>query len=173
MINIRNNVFETKSSSSHNLVVFKGNYEVPDHIDPEWYVDNNGILKIYFQNDLEFGRAPFELLTNWYRRLCFAIASCPDRIKEIEEACFRHLDGVYEIQYPTDIWGNGGSYYGYIDHQSTGLLSKVMALENITFDDFIFNDKYMVVIDGDEYCIFDTLQQTPAWNQDNVEVIYD
>lgn len=172
MINIRNNVFETNSSSSHSLVVFKESNAAADN--ELWRLGDDGKLYFFSQNELEFGRSPFELLTTWYRRLCYAIASCSDRIGEIEAACYRNLPGLTAIEYPKDRWnGKDTPYYGYVDHQSAGLLESFLNQNNITFDEFIFNDKYMVVIDGDEYGIFDTLRQLPTWNQDKVEVIYD
>jgi len=172
MINIRHNVFETNSSSSHSLVVFKEpNAAVDDQL---WRLNDEGVLEIFDAGDLEFGRSPFELLIDWYRRLCYAIASCPDKIEEIEAACYRNLPGLTAIKYPKERWiGMGGPYYGYVDHQSAGLLEHFLKQHHISFDDFIFNNKYMVVIDGDEYCIFNTLRQTPAWNEDSVEEVYD
>ena len=173
MINIRKGTFETNSSSTHSLVVFKESNAAADN--QLWRLNDDGVLEIFNVSDLEFGRSPFELLTDWYRRLCYAIASCPDRIEEIEAACYKNLPGLTAIMYPTRRWHQdiGEPYYGYVDHQSAGLLESFLKKHNISFDEFIFDNKYMVVIDGDEYCVFNTLRQTPAWNKDNVEEVYD
>ena len=48
--------------------------------------------------------------------------------------------------------------YGYVDHQSMDLLESFLRTNNITLDDFIFNDKYIVIVDGDEYNTFERLQ---------------
>lgn len=170
MINIRKGTFETNSSSSHSLVVFKeGKVSVSNEL---WRLNGDGKLYIY-ANELEFGRSPFELLTDWYGRLRYAIASCPDKIEEIETACYKNVPGLITIKYPGEGWNNKNTpYYGYVDHQSVGLLESFLNTHNITLEEFIFNDKYMVVIDGDEYCILDTLQHTPAWNKDGVEEVY-
>ena len=170
MINIRKGTFETNSSSSHSLVVFKESNNAAN--DELWRLGDDGKLYIY-ANELEFGRGPFELLTDWYGRLRYAIASCPDKIEEIEAACYKNVPGLTTIKYPGEGWNNKNTpYYGYVDHQSVGLLENFLNTHNITLEEFIFNDKYMVVIDGDEYCIFDTLQHTPAWNKDSVEEVY-
>lgn len=171
MINIRRGTFETNSSSSHSLVVFKESKAAAD--DESWRFNGDGELHFYGPYELEFGRSPFELLTDWYGRLRYAIASFPDRIEEIEAACYKNLPGLTAIKYPRERWDNEDTpYYGYVDHQSAGLLESFLNMYNITLEEFIFNDKYMVVIDGDEYCIFDTLQHTPAWNKDGVEEVY-
>ena len=172
MINIRKGTFETNSSSTHSLVVFKESNAAAN--DESWRLNDDGRLYIVSPSELEFGRSPFELLTNWYGRLRYAIASCPDKIEEIEVACYKNLPGLTEIKYPKERWSDKDTpYYGYVDHQSAGLLKSFLKQNNITLEEFIFNDKYMVVIDGDEYCVFNTLRQTPAWNKDNVEEIYD
>lgn len=170
MINIRKGTFETNSSSSHSLVVFKeGGVTVNDEL---WRLNGHGNLYMY-ANELEFDRSPFELLTDWYGRLRYAIASCPDKIEEIETACYKNVPGLTTIKYPKERWNDKDTpYYGYVDHQSAGLLESFLNTHNVTLEEFIFNDKYMVVIDGDEYCVFDTLQHTPAWNKDGVEEVY-
>lgn len=171
MINIRKGTFETNSSSSHSLVVFKESRAAAD--DESWRFNGDGELHFYDPYELEFGRSPFELLTDWYGRLRYAIASCPDRIEEIEAACHKNLPWLITIKYPKERWSNEDTpYYGYVDHQSAGLLQSFLNMHNITLEEFIFNNKYMVVIDGDEYCVFDTLRHTPAWNEDGVEEVY-
>lgn len=63
-------------------------------------------------------------------------------------------------------------YYGYVDHQSSGLLQGFLDSHNITIKDFIFNQKYHVVIDGDEYCIFDDMVKYGLIDKNNVSEIY-
>lgn len=49
---------------------------------------------------------------------------------------------------------------GYIDHQSAGLLQHFLEKNNISLRDFITKAKYIVVIDGDEYCEFDKILES-------------
>lgn len=44
---------------------------------------------------------------------------------------------------------------GMIDHQSAGLLKNFLKDNEISLKEFLTNKKYVVVIDGDEYCDFD------------------
>lgn len=167
MIQIRNSVFETNSSSSHSIVVTKGE-QFHDQVDPRYHVDDNGELKFWYSDDLEFGRSPFDVLCDWYGRLRYAIASFgKDGLSEIEAACKRHLIGF-------DHFSFGKNYddeddMGYVDHESSGLLSRTLRQHNISLDDFIFNDKYIVFIDGDEYCVFDRLRHSVLFNEDSID----
>ncbi len=43
-------------------------------------------------------------------------------------------------------------YYGDIDHQSMGLLQSFLNKHNITLEQFLADPKYVIIIDGDEYC---------------------
>ena len=175
MIQIRKGVFETNSSSSHSIVITKAQdtkVEVPED---DWRISNGEIY--LWDSDLEFGRAPFNLLIDWYGRLCYALASYgEDKIEEIEEACYRHIPNLKKIKYPTQYSYTTGEeqvFYGYVDHQSMGLLQGFLKNHNISLEDFIFDDRYIVVIDGDEYNVFDTFMKTPLFNPDAVENIND
>lgn len=178
MIYIRKSVFETNSSSSHSIVITKESHptktiENSNMIDGDWHVDKDGIMDFWYEPDLQFGRSPFELLTDWYGRLRYAIASYSndkDRLKDIEKICQRRIAGFVKFKFKKDRWDNQ-EYHGYVDHQSIGLLQAALKKHNISLEDFIFNDKYIVVIDGDEYCVFDTLIKTDLFNNNAVEDI--
>lgn len=59
-------------------------------------------------------------------------------------------------------------YFGYVDHQSLGLLEGFLKTEDITLKEFLFNKKYVVIIDGDEYYYFENLKESGLYNADNV-----
>ena len=176
MITIRRGVFETNSSSSHSIVMMKRDNPTKtigdsNMVDGDWMVDKNGVMKFWYEPDLEFGRSPFELLTSWERRLAYAIASYANdenKINEIEEICKKRIAGFVEFKFPESRYGYN---HGYIDHQSYGLLQNTLKELQISLEEFIFNDRYIVVIDGDEYCVFDTLMDTDMFNKDAVEKI--
>jgi len=174
MIQIREGVFETNSSSSHSIVIKKDSHFI-DRIDAGWRMGSNGILNIGWEDEITFERAPFDVLTDWHGRLRYALASFsydPDKREEISEICARHIDGFNGFKFPSTHYGNGSDdcYYGYVDHQSSGLLQSVLN-RGVTLEDFIFNDRYVVIIDGDEYCVFDRLINANLLNMDEIEKI--
>ena len=172
MINIRRGVFETNSSSSHSIVLLKNDNQTEEIVDAEWRV-RDGEMDFWFEGDLEFGRTPFDLLTDWYHRLCYAIAyygGNKERLHELEEICRRRVKDFDHFKFRKDRWDNT-EYHGYVDHQSLGLLDAALSKYSVSLEDFIFNDKFIVVIDGDEYNVFNTLIDTDMFNAEKVEDI--
>lgn len=176
MINIRTGVFETNSSSNHAFVIRKNNQE-PESYTP--YADKDGVLRLNSYK-LEFGRAPFEVLYDPYRKACYAIASFgEERFNEIEDILKEVYPYIKKIELPTE-WDyddeldkdTKAPYYGYIDHQSTGLLSDVMSNYNITLKEFITDPRYVIMVDGDEYDVFGDLIRTKFITKENTEDIY-
>lgn len=172
MIQIRRGVFETNSSSSHSIVLTKKENSKPEGmIDPGYKLDTDGILHFY-STELEFGRSPFELLTDWEGRLRYAIASYAndrDLIDNLETICYSRIMGFNGFSFQRSY--EGGNNYGWIDHQSAGLLQHALRKYNVSLEDFIFDDRFVVVIDGDEYNIFDTFMGTDMFNKDSIEDI--
>ena len=154
MIKIRNGCFETNSSSSHAMIMMKQDLPLP-----QVFETNNHVWKgkiTIWTDDLEFGRSPFSVLTDWYHRMCYAIASYGKAgYDDILTILYKRIAGLQEVE----IYGAKTEYaqYGYVDHQSMGLLQSFLKEHNISLEDFIFNDRYIVVIDGDEYCVFDSM----------------
>lgn len=56
-------------------------------------------------------------------------------------------------------------------HQSHGLLEHVLEQYHISLEEFIFNDRYVIVIDGDETQYFNVLVEQDLFNKDVVESI--
>lgn len=86
-INIRRNCFETNSSSMHSIVVTndEGIYSA-DEITDKMYIWEDGEFKIWDDDDLNFGRYPFQILTTFEEKLCYAIASLCGGYTDEEEA---------------------------------------------------------------------------------------
>lgn len=178
MFQIRKNVFETNSSSSHSLCILKEDQPLDGLVEMNWRLDNDGILHFYNEDDLQFSRWPFRILNNWYDRLCYALASYAydsQTREKIIDICRKHIKNFVNFEFPKNPWWDeeGPYFYGCVDHQSMNLLSRFLKTHNVSLEDFIFNDRYLVIIDGDEYCYFDELQGLPIWNKDAVEEIYD
>ena len=60
-------------------------------------------------------------------------------------------------------------YYGYVDHQSMGLLQDFLKSENIALENFLRNKKYVVIIDGDEYDDWEGFKYSGLINIANIE----
>lgn len=55
---------------------------------------------------------------------------------------------------------------GSIDHESADVLKGFLNKANITLEEFLTNKKYIIVVDGDEYCTGDSLRYIGLINQD-------
>jgi len=163
-LTIRKGMFETNSSSMHSIIITKNN---DSYDEKELKVYYGGTLH-FSDDDLEFSRYPFQFLNTWRSKVAYAIASyCQEYNKDNEEAkefiskleaiIKKHVKNFDHIELPDpeDTWYP----FGYVDHQSEGLLQKFLSEENVTLEDFIFTPKYIVIIDGDEYCIFNDMKR--------------
>lgn len=161
-------MFETNSSSMHSICIVKNKTEdrySPKQIVESCYVWSDGAIHLYY-NECSFGRAPFEILCNLYRKTLYAFASFrAERADEITrifvKAYNEAADKVGEDrmrEFCFDTYCDDEVYYGDIDHQSYGLLQRFLDNNKITLEEFLLNPKYVVVIDGDEYCQLETYQ---------------
>lgn len=50
--------------------------------------------------------------------------------------------------------------YGYVDHQSEGLLQDFLNTLEVSLTDFILDPRIIAVIDGDEYCEFEAVKHS-------------
>lgn len=134
---------------------------------------------------MHFGRHPFRILTTFNDKVRYTLASmCRFKNDEVyKEVCdiirsyipeFKDFECKFEVdtyskEYYTEdqiismfgeknyigvdeYWVVWGYYLGSVDEDIlTGFLEK----KNITIKEFITNKKYVVVVDGDEYYIFD------------------
>lgn len=173
MIQIRAGVFETNSSSMHSLVMMKdGGYcsTIPDYL-----LDKDGVWDIYREGDLVFGCCPFQCLCTFEEKVRYAIASLCSYRKDAEKK-FREIEAIVNeirpectgIKLPYNRWSDETSY-GHVDEDKlTGFLKKY----NISLKEFFTDKKYVVIVDGDEYCIFDNLKASGLVNFDKIEEEY-
>ena len=140
MIQIRRNTFETNSSSSHSLVIMTDNiikekgedlYLTHDEMLESLYKVSRGIYKPWNDN-WYFGRSPFRPLNTFEKKLQYAYANCGDDKDKIKEV----TDTLKELVPELFSW-----------------LEKY----NISLKEFLTNKKYVVIQDGDEYCIWKDL----------------
>ena len=166
--NIRYGVWETNSSSSHSIVM-TNNSHVSSVEEGRFYI-YKGELIVGNDTALEFGRSPFEMLTRPHEKLRYLLASAADDTalrKKIETEILALIPGAKRIKYPT-CWDSKKKFYGSIDHQSYGLLFEFLEKHNVSYIDFLFMDKYVVVIDGDEYEEWEKLKDAGLLDEGNI-----
>ena len=160
MIQIRDNTFETNSSSSHSLIItdFDGKY-TSEEMTRGIFLWNDNKDRMY-GSDLEFYRSPFSLLATFESKSRYAIASSNGRLADEVEKIWRkyipNFNGfrfdmkTEEYDYDKNDWVDLDEpkpvYGGTDDYQIEGWLKSY----NVSLEDFLTMRRYMVVCDGDE-----------------------
>ncbi len=156
MIQIRQNVFETNSSSSHSLVIrtddiIKDSGEdlhlTHDEMLKSLHKVSRGVYKSW-NDDWYFGRHPFRPLTTFELKFQYAYANCGEdeiKKKEVIDLLKELVPEIKKVSVPEGC--------GVDDWQLFGWLKKY----NISLKEFLTNKKYVVIQDGDEYCIWEDL----------------
>ena len=178
---IRRGVFETNSSSMHSIVVTKNDVCDKDYL--KYYPRSKRKISVW-EGDLEFERSPFNILATAIHKFRYAIASFlgnatyehlskdgePDDYLLEMMVSFNSLassifDGCEGINYPDNL-----DYYsfGHVDHESCRLLERFLKIENISLEEFIKNPKYIVVIDGDEYQVFNSMKKAGLIREEDI-----
>lgn len=173
---IRSNVFETNSSSMHSLVIKKssGYYTYEEMCDSLWL--HKGVWDIWSEDDLEFGRYPFKCLNTFETKARYAIASlcgwrsdADEKFKEIESLVTEIVPDCISIKLPkVHYWSDDEEKicYGSVDED---ILSQFLKKENISLKEFLTNKRYVVIVDGDEYCVWDDLKNSGLVNTNEIE----
>lgn len=180
MKQIRRNVFETNSSSSHSLVITTDNeHYTRKEINKDFYM-TDGIVRLW-ESSLEFYRSPFDMLVTFKDKLRYAIASSNGNlVDECREICKKYVDGFIDFEFDTKdyVWDSEvkdyveadepvPNYGGTDDYQIEGWLKKY----NVSLEEFLTNKRYIVVVDGDEYQIFDHIKKSGLF--DTSKIIHD
>lgn len=161
MIQIRDNTFETNSSSSHSLIItdFDGKY-TSDEMMKNIYLWDDKETRMY-ESNLEFYRSPFSLLATFESKSRYAIASSDGRLAdEVEKIWHKYIPNfngfkfdmkTEEYDYDKKEWVDLDEpkpiYGGTDDYEIEGWLKSY----NVSLEDFLTMRRYMVVCDGDEY----------------------
>lgn len=161
MIQIRDNTFETNSSSSHSLIItdFDGKY-TPEEMMKGIYLWGGNKDRMY-ESHLEFYRSPFSLLATFESKSRYAIASSNGRLAdEVEKIWHKYIPNfngfkfdmkTEEYDYDKKEWVDLDEpkpiYGGTDDYEIEGWLKSY----NVNLEDFLTMRRYMVVCDGDEY----------------------
>ena len=94
------------------------------------------------------------------------------QLKEIEQIVKKYIPEIKLIELP-EVYnyssGKDEKYYGCIDHESIGLLQDFIKTKEITLEEFLTNKRYLVVIDGDEYCLWKKAKKTGIIDLNEIE----
>ena len=161
MIQIRDNTFETNSSSSHSLIItdFDGKY-TPEEMMKGIYLWEDKETRMY-ESNLEFYRSPFSLLATFESKSRYAIASSQGHLAdEVEKIWYKYIPNfngfkfdmkTEEYYYDKKEWVDLGEpkpiYGGTDDYQIEGWLKSY----NVSLEDFLTMRRDMVVCDVDAY----------------------
>ena len=58
--------------------------------------------------------------------------------------------------------------FGSIDHQSAGMLKRFIQKHGITLEEFLIGRQYVIIVDGDEYMVFDRAKAAGIIDRDNI-----
>lgn len=181
MKQIRRNVFETNSSSSHSLVITTDNeHYTREEINKNFYITKEGKVRLW-ESSLEFYRSPFDMLVTFKDKLRYAIASSNGNlVDDCREICKKYVDGFTDFEFDTKdyVWDSEvkdyvetdepiPNYGGTDDYQIEGWLKSY----NVSLEEFLTNKRYIVVVDGDEYQIFDHIKKSGLF--DTSKIIHD
>lgn len=176
MFTIRQNTFETNSSSSHSLVITNkenGRY-TPEEARKELHWVKDGWWEPW--EDLYFGRAPFQVLSTFEAKLRYAYAHAPLRKRPSKRHPeWENYSRMYWVisnkvkKLIPDFKGiklNSRRSVGTDDYALWGWLKKA----NITLEEFLMNKNIVVICDGDEYCIWTDMKALGLISKDNIKL---
>ena len=75
-----------------------------------------------------------------------------DLFYDEEKRDYYRLDNNKNPVYDIGRFTDEVPFYGYVDHQSMGMLQHFLEKHKLTLEEFLKDPKYIVIIDGDEYC---------------------
>jgi len=154
MVQIRSGVFETNSSSMHSLVIRNKDafyedesiYVTSEEVLDDFRINKNGVSKVYKDEDWYFGRAPFKILSSFFDKMKYAFANNYP-YEEIFEIVKDYIPDITKIEVP--------EFLGTDDYQLSGWLERA----GIDLREFLTNKKYVIICDGDEYCLWEDLKK--------------
>lgn len=125
---------------------------------------------------LRFGRSPYRVLGTPESKARYALACVAswqeDKRTEYQNQALTAIQKVYPaikgFSFPVYHWSWSKTdeiEYGYAESN---------LIDDIGIENFILNNQYVVIIDGDEYCIWDDFKKTPLFKRKSYpdETIY-
>lgn len=111
------------------------------------------------ESDITFGRSPYRVLGTPEGKARYALAAHRSQnIQEITEILQEIYPDLKEIRLPRSWYNKAEFECGYCEDN--------VIPNGIDMREFILNKKYVVISDGDEYCIWSEFKQTPLFNHE-------
>ncbi len=187
MLNIRRNVFETNSSSMHSLVIVKKPkpYTMQE-LNLFTYDGETEFNLFYDREDANYERAPYRVLRTPLDKLkyysAYILGTCNklDKIGEIKNFINQQTGIDQEninLEYVETHYTRSGKEietrdYGYVSSNDSGEdVFDFVKRKNIDWKDLILNPKYVIIVDGDEYKLFQALFDSNILDANNFEDI--
>ena len=178
MKQLRYGTFETNSSSSHSLVITKA---APKHYTPEeayreLFVDSEGYWNPC--DELYFGRSPFKVLATFADKLKYAYANSPLRKVKHKKGGFNYYKEYYKVtNIVKKFLGQDKQFNGiekwYLKHYTVGTddyaLRHWLKTSKMSLIEFLTNKSVIIICDGDEYCIWETMKESGLININNIK----
>ena len=180
MRQVRKNTFETNSSSSHSLVLTKGEarYYTPEEAWEEVKYScqyDDGWFNPW--DDMYFGRTPFQVLFTFKDKLRYAYACASTRMRGKSKKGYTKFEHEYykvsnQVKKFLPQWKGLAKekrreHIGTDDCCLRGWLKKA----NISLIEFLTNKNIIVICDGDEYQIWSDMKKLGILNTDNFTTI--
>ena len=147
-------------------------YYTEDELRENLWINEDNVWDIWFSDEINFGRSPFRCLSTFESKARYAIASLcrygeegVAKFKEIEKLVTEIIPECAYIKLPMNDWSDN-VYYGYVDED---ILTPFLEKENISLKEFLTNKRYVVIVDGDEYCIWESLKESGLVNMNEIE----
>lgn len=176
MRNIRKSVFETNSSSSHSLVITTVNeHYTRAEMMKNVYMSDDGIINMWGDN-LEFYRSPFDILSTFFDKTRYAIASSEGAlVPQIKGIFKKYIPGFTDFKFDETAkyveddfgdWIESGwvTNYGATDDYE---IESWLKHYDVSLEEFLTNRRYIVIVDGDEYRVWDHIL---VWKQSTEDV---
>lgn len=182
---IRNNTFETNSSSMHSLVITKKARPYTQWQKNLGHYNRDWEFELFSCCDTcRFERHPFEVLSSPKDKLRYYVAHYigfkgeKERLKEVEnlvheltECPKKKIKLYYE---DIESWNSNKAVktYGWAGVNDTGEdVFNYIEKNNISLKEFIMDPRYTVIVDGDEYQEFGKMFLKGLIDIDNIEYI--
>lgn len=161
MFTIRCGMFETNSSSSHAICV-RGKGETSVNVEEvEQILDNDGKW-IINDGDCCYGRSPFRYLSTFKEKVLYALACFGGLDEDVSAIVAKYVPRFtgFDVELTEQAKARleeENCYPMTYFYTDDSILYPWLKSHRVSLEDFLTSDKYFVICDGDEYCIYEYL----------------
>lgn len=126
--------------------------------DNEINIDENGIWSLS-EASITFGRYPFRVLGTPEGKARYCLAAWHgENVDEIIEILQEVYPNLKSIAFPPNRWDETGFEYGYVEDCAYDYTQ-------VSLRELILNKKYVIISDGDEYCVWNQFVKSSLFNK--------